>query len=272
MVRFLILTLVCTISFASSARETAALFMGKEAYESQRNLVSILFKDDRDFEDFEDGSIDLVKVLETLKDNGLLQLFFPETKSIEITFKANERPLLFLRVINESLQAMGYNYYLTKSISKDSSEILWKIGITTQHLVDPIIFAKQVQARGAKVVKIEREDEASWVYRIDTHGAKPQVSQFEHDVDIDLNKPIKPYWIDVSNASVMILLAKPADRWFPQIVFFDEALQIIEDVRMEDFKSRIQLTIPEHALFAKVEDRYSLDNIKRGLTLYLKSR
>jgi hypothetical protein len=250
----------------------AAQFMGQSAYQSQRNLVRILFSDLQAFLDSKSGEPNAIKVLETLKENGLLNLFYSDTKTITLTFSAQEYPILFMRIINESLQSMGYSYYLTRHIRQDSDGIKWTVGISTQHLVDPVLLSKQIQARGAKIQNVIREGEWEWHYQIDTHDAKPKVEPYGLNTTIPLGKPIQPYWVNVSDASKMRLRAHAADRWFPSIVFFDATLHIIEEIRLEDARATLHVSIPENAIYAKIEDRFSLDNIKRGLHLYLESR
>ncbi len=264
--------LLCLTVYANPIENMAASFMGEASYSSQRNLVRILFSDSSSFIDPIDGSPNAVKVLQTLKENGLLKLFYPETKALQLTFAVQEHPVLFMRIINESLQAMGYSYYLTRNISQNESGLVWVIGIATQHLVDPVLLARQIQSRGARVQTVVKESEIAWYYAIDAHEAKPKVEPHDLNTTITLGKPIQPYWINVSEASRMTLRAQLADKWFPQVVFFDATLNIIEEIRMEESRVRLQIAIPQNAMYAKVEDRYSLDNIKRGLNLYLESR
>ncbi len=246
--------------------------MGQNAYQTQRNLVRILFSNTSSFMDQESQQPNAIKILETLKENGLLKLFYPETKSITLTFSAKEHPLLFMRVINESLQSMGYSYYLTRTIREDVDGIRWTIGISTQHLVDPVILSRQIESRGAKVQNVTREGEWEWHYQINTHDAKPKVEPYALNTTISLGKPIQPYWVNVSKASKMRLRAHMADRWFPSIVFFDSTLKIIEEIRYEESRAVLHVSIPENAIYAKIADRFTLDNIKRGLSLYLESR
>lgn len=266
------LLLLFSLGHANSIEKIAAQFMGQDAYQSQRNLVRILFNNPQAFINPENGEPNSIKILETLKENGLLKLFYPDTKSIEITFTAHDHPLLFMRIINESLQSMGYSYYLTKQIREDANGIEWTVSVSTQHLVDPILLSRQIQSRGAQIQSVSRSGEWEWYYYIDTHNAKPKVEPYGLNTTISLGKPIQPYWINVSDASKMRLRAHAADKWFPSIVFFDATLHIIEEIRYEEARSTLHVSIPESAIYAKIEDRYTLDNIKRGLNLYLESR
>ena len=264
--------LLSVLAYASPVENMAAQFMGPSAYQTQRNLVRILFSDKEAFIDPKSGEPHAIKILETLKENGLLNLFYPDTKSITITFSAKEHPMLFMRIVNESLQSIGYSYYLTRHIRQDGDGIQWTIGVSTQHLVDPVLLSRQIEARGAKIQNVIRQGEWEWHYQINTHDAKPKIEPYGLNTTIALGKPIQPYWVNVSDASKMRLRSHAADKWFPSIVFFDATLHIIEEVRYEDARSSLHVSIPENAVYAKIEDRFTLDNIKRGLHLYLESR
>jgi hypothetical protein len=259
------------VLFASPVEETVAQFMGKSTYESQRNLVRVLFSDRARYLK-EDNLPDTLAILTTLKDNGLLRLMYPETRAVELTFYAKENPLMFMRVVNESLQAMGYTYYLTKTLDKTAKDITWVIGLNTQHLVDPVILARQIQSRGGEIYGIEKNEQGAWRYTVGTSQAGSKVDPHPLNVTISLGKPIKPYWIDVGDASKITLRAHAADRWFPRISFFDETLQFIEEIQADNARALMRLSVPDNAKYAQVEDRYALDNIKRGLSLYLERR
>ena len=273
MVRALVLGwFCCALAYGNPIENMAAQFMGPGAYQSQRNLVRILFSDVEAFTDAKSQEPHAIRILETLKENGLLQLFYPDTKSISLTFSAQENPMLFMRIVNESLQSMGYSYYLTRHIRESVDGIEWTIGISTQHLVDPVLLSRQIQSRGAQIQNVIRKSEWEWQYQIDTHNAKPKVEPYGFNTTIALGKPIQPYWINVSDAAKMRLRSHAADRWFPSIVFFDATLHIIEEIRHEEARATLHVSIPENAVYAKIEDRFTLDNIKRGLSLYLESR
>ncbi|MDA7848237.1 hypothetical protein N8972_01980, partial [Sulfurospirillum sp.] len=183
-----------------------------------------------------------------------------------------ENSLIFMRVINESLSSMGYNYFLTKQALKNSNRFLWEIIISTEHIVDPLILSDRLESRGCFLESIERKSENEWAYVVNTDNIKIDAKKVEANRTVKLKKPIKPYWIEVENMKTISFSSKIADRWHPSIVFYDEKLNIVKDYKKDSATNRLKIKIPVDAKYAKVADLYSLDNIKRGISIYLIGR
>ena len=261
--------LVCMLN-ASTLEKTLVQFMGEGAYQSQRNLVRILFNDEARY--MKGQSPNTLEILKTLKEHGLLRLMYTEARAVELSFYATENPLLFMRIVNESLQAMGYTFYLTQKMEKNKEGIMWVIAMNTQHVVDPVLLSRQIALRGGTIEAISKDTQGQWRYIIDLKEAKAKVEPHPLNTTVALGNPINPYWVNVSEANRMTLRSHAADRWFPRVAFFDKTLHIIEEVQEENSRAQLRLSIPENAAYARIEDRYTLDNIKRGLSLYLERR
>ncbi len=262
------LLLLALSVFASPLEDKIESFIGEKEYRIQKNLIGVLFKDKISFLRV-DNSVDDIKVLKKLKDNGVLKLFYAKPQKLSLTFSTTENPLIFMRVINESLSSMGYNYFLTKRALKDYDGFLWEIIISTEHIVDPLILSKNLQERGCFLESVDRADKNKWIYVVDTDNIKIEALKIEANKTTELKKPIKPYWIDVESMKSISFSSKMADRWFPSIVFYDNKLHIVQDFQKDSATNRLKLKIPEDAKYAKVADLYTLDNIKRGISIYL---
>jgi hypothetical protein len=175
-------------------------------------------------------------------------------------------------VINETLSSMGYNYFLTKRVIKNNDGFLWQIVISTEHIVDPIIFSKKLESRGCFLESINKIAENEWKYVVNTNNIEVKAKKIEANTTVKLKKPIKPYWIVVDNIQSISFRSKIADRWYPNIVFFDEKLRIVRDYRKDEVSNTLKLKVPVDAKYAKISDMYTLDNIKRGISIYLRSR
>jgi len=260
----------CAFLHASVLERTIIQFMGEVNYQSQRNLVRVLFADNAKY--MNGPTPNTVEILKTLKDNGLLKLIYPEARAVELSFVSRENPLLFMRIVNESLQAMGYTFYLTKEMVRNDEGIVWVISMNTQHVVDPVLLSRQIETRGGTVETIAKDAAGQWRYVIDIAQARAKVDPYPLNTTVALGNPINPYWVNVSEADRMTLRAHAADRWFPRVAFFDKTLQLIEEIQEENSRGQLRLSVPENAEYARIEDRYTLDNIKRGLSLYLERR
>jgi len=246
-------------------------FIGEKKYSLQKNLIGVLFKKKSQYFKL-DGSVDDIKVLAKLKSSGLLHLFYKEPQELNLTFTTKENPLIFMRVINESLSSMGYNYFLTKRVLKNSDGFLWEIAISTEHMVDPLILSKSLKTRGCFLESVERIKKNEWHYKINSDDIKIDAIKAEVNKTLKLKKPIKPYWIDVEDMRSISFTSKLADRWHPNLVFYNEKLHIVKDYRNNKIANRLKVKIPRDAKYVKVTDLYTLDNIKRGITIYLKGR
>lgn len=260
-----------SLSFATALEQKIQSFIGEKEYSIQKNLIRILFKDENKFLR-EDSGVDDVKVLAKLKDSGLLKLFYKKPLELNLSFSTKNNSLIFMRVINESLSSMGYNYFLTKRALKKENSFVWDIVISTEHIVDPLIFSKRLEARGCFLDSIERIKENEWSYKINSDNIKIDAREIEANMTVKLKKPIKPYWINVKDMKSISFASKLADRWHPSIVFFDDKLHIISDYKKKSATNRLKLKIPRDVKYIKITDLYALDNIKRGISIYLKRR
>ena len=262
---------VLAFANATPLDEKIATFIGEKEYKVQKNLIRILFKNESSFLD-ENGNVDDIKVLEQLKDSGLLKLFYNTPQQLNLSFYTKNDALIFMRVINETLSSMGYNYFLTKRALKNIDGFMWEIIISTEHIVDPIIFSNKLKLRGCFLESIDRVTQSEWKYKINTDFIKIEAKKIEANTTVKLKKPIKPYWVDVEGMDSISFVSKIADKWHPKIVFFDEKLHIVRDYKKEKVSNRLKLKIPTDAKYVKISDIYTLDNIKRGISIYLRSK
>jgi len=262
---------ITTFLQATLLEDKIESFIGEKVYKTQKNLIRILFKDESKFLN-EDSSVDDIKVLQKLKDSGILKLFYKNPQELNLAFSTKDNSLVFMRVINEALSSMGYNYFLTKRALKSSDKFLWEIIISTEHVVDPLIFSKRLKARGCYIEKVERSSQNDWAYEINSDEIKIESRKVEANRTIKLRKPIKPYWIDIKDMKSISFASKIADRWHPSIVFYDDKLHIVKDYQKDKVTNRLKIKVPSEAQYVKVSDMYTLDNIKRGISIYLRER
>lgn len=265
----LILTLSLSLFGAQSLQEKIRSFVGPTKYETQKNLLQVLFAQSSNFAK-PNGEVDSVKVISVLKKNGLLQLLYDKPVQLRLAFRTQHDPLIFLKIVNESLEAMGYNYFLTNNALRDSAGFVWEIYLQTEHIVDPEAFANALVARGCTITNIVKNDDNYWFYDINSDNAYLVAKKVESGVTTPLGKPLKPYWIDVKNLKEITVTVHSGDRWFPDVVFFDENLHLLSDVKSEESTKTLKLKVPSNAAYLKIGDAFMLENIKHGLSLHVK--
>ncbi len=270
MVRLLLITTLFYVSVFANLHDKIANFMSARDYARQENLIKVLFRDEQKFYKAGTTEVDSLKIIKVLKDNGLFKLFYNSPISLHIKFTTEKNPLIFMKVIRESLGAIGYNYFLTTRATKNSDGFIWIINLKTRHLVDPLPFSKELKKRGCSIVDIKKEDRYLWSYDIDSTNAKLNAKNIENDIPVRLKKPIEPYLIYANNSKNINIKASLSDHWYPYVVFFDEALHVLSLKKINDRTPALRLDIPVGCKYIRIGDMYTLDNIKHGLSVYLK--
>jgi len=271
-VKNLLLIILLSATLFANLQEKIENFMSKEEYAKRENLVNILFKNKEEFYKESDGNVDCVKVIERLKESGLFKLFYDKVVTLNVEFKTDKNPLIFMKVINDSLESIGYNYYLTKSAKKDKDGYLWQIYLKTKHLINPVLFAKELEKRGCKIKDITKKDDYSWSYDIDSKDAKILAKRIDSDTTVKLKKPIEPYWIYCNDDyKEMVLKSNYGDHWYPLITFFDKSLHVISQVFQDSRELQLRVEIPKGCRYIKIGDIYNLENIKHGLSIHIRT-
>jgi hypothetical protein len=246
-------------------------YMSVSQYNKQENLIKILFKDSDKFYRQSDGNVDSLKVIKVLKENGLFKMFYKKPVSLNIKFVTDKNPLIFIKVISESLDAIGYNYFLTSKAQKTNDKFSWSINLQTEHLVNPIVFTQELSKRGCVIEDIIKEKQYSWTYKINSKNAKLDAKIIDVDTTVKLTKPIEDYLIANNGASSIKIRTSFSDHWYPKISFLDSSLHVISEKNIDKRTYVLVVPIPLMSRYIKIGDLYTLDNIKHGLSVYMKS-
>lgn len=244
-------------------------YIGTTKFETQKNLINVLFGKSSEFIKT-DGNVDSIKIIEVLKKNGLMRLLYDQPVHLKLAFRTQHEPLIFLQIINETLELMGYSYFLTNNALRDSAGFVWEIYLQTEHILDPIAFANALGAKGCTITNIIKNSDHYWFYDINSQQAHLEVKRLELGVSSHLGKPLKPYWVDVKGTKEIVVSAHAGDSWYPDIVFFDVNLDVLSAIKANDAAKNMKLKVPEGAVYVKMSDAVMLDNIKRGLTMTVK--
>ncbi len=259
-----------TFIYAQSFNQRIVNIIGYEEYSVNKSLIDYLFMDKAKY--YQNGSINYVAVMEKLKDNGLLKVGLNEPQNVTISFYINNDPLKSLNIISESLKSLGYYYYFTKSLIKDQEKnTVWTISLKTQSALDPLLLAKELEKNNCLFEDIRKEDEIKWVYKIDT--SKSSLSKAKKIIlneKVVFRKPLKAYLLQIDRGSKIYIRSKIGNHWFPKIIFYDKHLTILDMVKKDVKTDFLTFDIPEETEYIKIDDLYTLTNIKRGLSVTIK--
>lgn len=263
------LSIIClslTLAANTLLDEKIKSYIGTSKYETQKNLINVLFAKSQDYVK-PNGTIDSIKVIDVLKKNGLLKLLYENPVHLRLAFRTMQDPIIFLKIINETLESMGYNYFLTNNALRDATGFVWEIYLQTEHIVDPVAFAKALELRGCSVNNVINNDNHYWFYDINSEFANLSTKELETGVNTSLGKPLKPYWIKVKTLKELSISAHIGDKWFPHVIFFDENLHVLSDIKSNESMRNLKVKVPEGAVYLKLSDAFMLENIKHGLSI-----
>lgn len=265
MVRYIaFLALFATLSLASSVSSIANSILG---FESSKSVSSIL-GDERGYID-ENGRVDIAKISNTLKSKSLLTLSYKQKTNLDITFIGEQNsPLLLIKVVKDALNSLGYNEILTTEFT-NSQNAIWGVSISTKFILDPGAFYNALKSTNTYIDAIERTGEFSYKYLIDLSKTSLNLTPVEVGKEIGLSKPLEPYFVDLKGAKRASISSHTGDYWVGLIRILDKNLNLIEEKRNSKKTNRIVLNFPQNARYLTIDDANSLENIKRGLKIYL---
>ncbi len=271
MLKIFISTIIFLVSLnANSFNQKIVNIIGYDEYRVNKGLIDHLFSNKTTY--YKNGNLNYIAVIEQLKHNGLLKVGFNSPQNVEITFNITHDPIKSLKIISDSLKALGYYHYFTKKLTYDENKNLtWTINLKTEAAIDPLMLSKELFKHNSLLLDIKKEGFAKWMYTINTSNATlSRAEKLIAGEEVDFRKPLKPYFIEVTKASTINIESKPGNEWFPHIVFYDRHLNILNIVKEDKKHKGIKLEIPKETNYIKINDIYTLANLKRGLSVMIK--
>lgn len=241
-------------------------FIDADLYEKNKNFIEIIFSPESDF--YINERVDAVKVASTLKNNGLLKLFFSTPRELNLHFKTSGSPLFFVKLMSDSLRNIGYYRYVTTASNLDSSEFTWSISLNSEYATDPLVLQKELAKIGCKIINIERNSSSDWVYVIDMANGYLNIETLENKQEIALKRSLYAHWLNVAEIEELRIVSSTRNNWYPYISFYDRSLHLLKVIKQDSKEYEISLEIPKCAEYIKISDIYTLKNIKDQLSLY----
>jgi hypothetical protein len=241
-------------------------FVDKDVFKKDRAYLDIIFSPKEQYYT-QDGMVDSVKVIKTLKENGILNLYFKSPKELNISFKTKGNSLFFVKIMSDTLQNIGYYRYVTKESNLDDSGFTWKISLTSEYAADPVVLSKELQKSSCKILDILRESPTEWTYVIDMQNAKLNTKVLINGEKIKLKRSLYAYWLDVSNIKKLLITSSYRNSWYPYIAYYDKSLKLLRVIKRDKKRARITLDMRENTHYLKISDIYTLKNIKDSLVL-----
>ena len=275
---FLILLFLCSLSYAQEGdvlEEVVVVddplttkiksFLEEKNFKENEAFINVIFEPKSAF--YENERVNAVKVIQTLKDNGLLKLFFKKPQTLELNFKTSGSPLFFVKIMGDTLRNIGYYRYVTLASNLDASEFVWNISLTSEYVTDPLILEKELQKSGCKIIDIERQSASQWTYIIDMGAGFLNVEKLHAKQNVSLRRSQYAHWLDISKIKELHITSSRRNSWYPYIAYYDASLHLLKVLKHDKITHEISLVIPPNTKYLKLSDIYNMKNIRDELLL-----
>ena len=270
---FLVVSLFSQMSFEdgqSTEQENALIekiktFVSEKDFTKNESFIKLIFSPQANF--YRQERVNVVKVVQTLKNNGLLNLFFASPQELRLSFKTNGSPLFFVKIMGDTLRNIGYYRYVTMESHLNSSEFIWTIALQAEYATDPLIMQEELKKSGCAIVDINRKTRTSWEYSIDMSQGRLNVASLKNSKKVELRRSLYAHWLNVSKIQNLKIKSSFRDRWFPKITYYDKQLHLLKVIEKEKRTRTLFLRIPSNAKYIKIDDMYTLKNVRDILTL-----
>ncbi len=242
-----------------------ASFIDKDLYKQNRAYIDIIFSPKSEY--FNGDRVDSVKVIHTLKENGLLNLFFKKPTEIRLNFKTSGSPLFFVKIMGNTLRNIGYYRYVTVESNLNNTEFTWSIGLSSEYATDPLILQNELRKSGCNIIDIEKASAINWTYIVDMRDAHLNVETLKVESIIKLKRSLYAHWLDVSEITRLEITSSRRNNWYPKISYYDSSLHLLKVISKDTKRTKIILTMPRCANYIKISDIYTLKNVKDALVL-----
>lgn len=240
-------------------------FVDEESYKENKKFIEIIFSPQSDY--YHQERVNVVKVVQTLKENGLLSLFFDRPQELKLSFKTSGAPLFFVKIMGDTLRNIGYFRYVTSESNLDSSQFTWTITLHAEYATDPLILQRELQKNGSSIIDINKVSANHWQYSIDMSNAYLNLPVLEDGVEFELKRSLYAHWLNIEGIESLQVKSSIRDRWYPHISYYDKSLHLLKVIKKDKKTRLINLEIPKWAKYIKISDMYTLKNVRDNLIL-----
>ena len=266
MIRKLILIITLSVLLSANLDMKVKDLLGNSDYNTHKNLINHIFSNEANF--YTNNQIDYTKIIQELSNNGVLKLNLPSTQNISITFNVNKYPKKSSKNLGDILRALGQHNFIVQEEIVVNNNLKWTIQVKTAAAISPLRLSQELQSTNCSIVDIKREGNYNWNYSIDTNNSSIyRAEDLINSKQLSLKKTTKPYMIKVNDAKVITMKSGNGNLWYPSIVFYDNALNIIGVYEENSLHKSLKLEVPNNTKYIKIDDLHTLANIKQGLNI-----
>ena len=260
--------LIATLSVFANAdlNEKIQNLLGYSDYNTHKNLINHQFGNQNAY--YTNGYVNYARLTQELENNGLLKLNFGSTQNIDVTFNIQGNAKKSIKNLTDILKVLGHQYFITQDETVVNNTFKWTIKVKTAAAISPLRLSQELQSINCNIVDIKREGNYKWDYSIDMRNSTIyKAENLVGNNQLSLKKPSKPYMIMIGNSSKISINSNTGNSWYPSVVFYDEDFNMIEIHEEDSLHNSLRLSVPNNTKYIKIDDLYSLANLKRGITI-----
>lgn len=242
--------------------------IGESSYNRNKNYINKLFMNKNSF--YENGYLNMYKVISLLQNNGLLNLKFGKPQELNVIFISQTSPIFLIKSINRALSHMGYSYWTPSEVVYEEETSKLKISLITEHIIDPILLLNELSKSGFALVDINQISNVEWEYNLALINSKMPNSTFvAKGNSLNIYEVSGEYWIEVGNSGRLEISSLNNKSFNPKIISFDRNLNII-DIQELSRRSNANVNIVDNTKFIQIKDSIFAGNIKNGINVRLR--
>jgi len=239
--------------------------LGSSMYEKDKSLLNVLFDPKSSF--YKNDRVEVIKVVKTLEENGLLNLFFSRPQEIKLHFLTSGSPLFFVKLMDESLRNIGYYRYVTTAALLNRVEFKWSITLTSEYATNPLVLEKELNKRGCYITDVKRHSANEWTYTVDMRSGFLNLVELQSGQEVKLKHSLYAHWLNCSKIEKLRVKSTRRNNWYPDIAYYDSSLHLIKVLKRDKKSRNVIFRIPIRAKYMKISDMYTLKNVKDELVL-----
>lgn len=178
---------------------------------------------------------------------------------------------LFVRVVNDSLESLGYKFILIKNFQNSQNGSILEVYLETNSPFEPDALINELKKRNVIILDNKKND-GYYLYSISLSNATLQTNEYAKDTLVELQRPLEDYVVNVKGSKSIEIMAKSGDSWFVDAKILDKDMNLISHEQRDKPLRSFTLPIPQNAYYIIIGDAKNLENIKRGLNIYIHSR
>ncbi len=272
MIKFFVLTLFLYAAlFADESQvldQSLQSILGMKNYNANKTFLATIFKQKARYSD--DTRVDLLRVLQTLKENRIINLSLKGAQPLTLSFKTQGSSTFFIKTLSDALRNLGYYKYTTINASKDGATFIWSIQYSADRMIDPLLLEAELAKVGLHIVGVQIETPSAWNYEIDMKNAHLHVEKLDAENNINIEQLSAEKWLEISSVSKLAIISDSANSWYPYVSFYDRDLNLLKVEKVDKKTSLLNLNVPLESVYMKISDIYMLSNIKNGLNIEAK--